>query len=127
MLTAPPVVVPAEDGLALLVTVPIDAALAGDSLADGESLTPTVVETVREALVDPLEEAGLAAWVTGPAPPDNSAKRNPQASSPPPSFIDVKPVPAHMRPGPVAPNGDQPICKDGRKTDDDCCETRSAP
>lgn len=67
VLTAPPVVVPSEDGLALLVTVPIDASLAGDSLADGESLTPTVVETVREALVEPLEAAGLDAWVTGPA------------------------------------------------------------
>lgn len=29
--------------------------------------------------------------------------------------------------GPVAPNGDQPICKDGRKTDDDRRETRGAP
>ena len=45
----------------------------------------------------------------------------------PHALIDVQPDPAHIRPGPVAPNGDQPICKDGRKTDDDSGEARRAP
>ena len=42
-------------------------------------------------------------------------------------FIDGQAFREHTRPGPVAPNGDQPICKDGRQTDDDPREARGAP
>ncbi|PFG32885.1 MMPL family transporter [Sanguibacter antarcticus] len=67
VLTSPPVVIPSEDGLAALVTVSFDAARAGDLLEDGESLTPTVVEAVRDGVAEQLDAAGLDVWVTGPA------------------------------------------------------------
>lgn len=67
VLTAPAVVVPSEDGEAALVTLALDADAASSLLADGESLTPTVVGAIRDALVADLSGAGLNLWVTGPA------------------------------------------------------------
>jgi RND superfamily putative drug exporter len=73
VLGADPVVVPAEDGEALLVPLQLDAAAAEESLADGEGVVGAVVEAVRAALetelgatADAAGEAGLRAWVTGP-------------------------------------------------------------
>ncbi|SDD00628.1 putative drug exporter of the RND superfamily [Sanguibacter gelidistatuariae] len=66
-LTAPPVVVPSKDGEAALITFSLDAALTDTPLADGESLTPTVVTALREALAAELADSGLTMWLTGPA------------------------------------------------------------
>ena len=44
-----------------------------------------------------------------------------------PLIIDVQPVREHIRPGPVAPNGDQSICKDGRHRNDYRRQTGRAP
>ncbi|WP_454048329.1 MMPL family transporter [Cellulomonas sp. Marseille-Q8402] len=67
------VVVPSEDGEALLVPLSLDAAAAEASLADDESVVGAVVQAVRDTLADELGatadsagEAGLRAWVTGP-------------------------------------------------------------
>ncbi|MBI9114279.1 MMPL family transporter [Sanguibacter suaedae] len=67
VLVGPVVVVPSEDGLAALLTVPLDAGSAGNTLADGEGLTPAVVDAVRGAADDSLGDSGLVALVTGPA------------------------------------------------------------
>lgn len=66
-LTGPAVVVPSEDGEAALITFSLDAALTDAPLADGESLTPTVVTALRDALAADLAGADLNIWVTGPA------------------------------------------------------------
>ncbi|GIG36685.1 membrane protein [Cellulomonas pakistanensis] len=73
VLTADPVVVPSEDGEALLVPLSLDAEAADATLADDESVVGAVVQAVRDALADELGatadsagEAGLLAWVTGP-------------------------------------------------------------
>lgn len=73
VLTGDPVVVPSEDGEALLVPLSLDAAATEKSLADDESVVGAVVQAVRDTLADELGatadtagEAGLYAWVTGP-------------------------------------------------------------
>lgn len=73
VLTDDPVVVPSEDGEALLIPLALDAEAADDALADDESVVGVVVQVVRDALADDLGatpdsagEAGLHAWVTGP-------------------------------------------------------------
>jgi RND superfamily putative drug exporter len=73
VLTGDPVVVPSEDGEALLVPLSLDAEAAEQSLADDESVVGVAVQVVRDALADELGatadsagEAGLLAWVTGP-------------------------------------------------------------
>ncbi|MGC5627085.1 MMPL family transporter [Georgenia sp. Z1344] len=66
VLTAPPVVVPSEDGEAAMVVLGIDTALTAEPLPDGENLVGSVVTEVRGAVADGLETAGLEGWVTGP-------------------------------------------------------------
>ena len=73
VLTGDPVVVPSEDGEALLVPLSLDAEQAEASLADDESVVGAVVQAVRDTLAEDLGatadtagEAGLLAWVTGP-------------------------------------------------------------
>jgi len=73
-LTADPVVVPAQDGQALLVVLSLDADSADALVGDEQSVTEAFVADVRAALHDELgasaDEAadlGLHAWVTGPA------------------------------------------------------------
>ena len=41
--------------------------------------------------------------------------------------IDEQGIRGHIRAGPVAPNGDQSICKDGRHCNDDRRQTGRAP
>ncbi|WP_448061014.1 MMPL family transporter [Cellulomonas hominis] len=74
VLVGDPVVVPSEDGLALLVPLSLDAEQAQRVLADDEGVTGAVVAGLRGALVDELGasaqtagDLGLHAWVTGPA------------------------------------------------------------
>src|SRR5690625_4540647 len=60
--------VPAEDGQALLLPVPVDDAEANELLGDtGERVVNIVVSELRTLAADTLLEAGLDAWVTGPA------------------------------------------------------------
>jgi RND superfamily putative drug exporter len=73
VLTGDPVVVPSEDGQALLVPLSLDAEAAEQSLADDESVVGVAVQVVRDAMADQLGAtadcaggAGLRAWVTGP-------------------------------------------------------------
>lgn len=66
VLTAPPVVVPSEDGEAALVTVSLDAD-AADELVGEDSVVELLVTEIRDAAERDLEPVGLAAWVTGPA------------------------------------------------------------
>ncbi|RMI14356.1 MMPL family transporter [Cellulomonas triticagri] len=73
VLAADPVVVPSEDGEALLVPLSVDAEAADASLADDESVIGAVVQAVRDSLAEDLGatadsagDAGLRAWVTGP-------------------------------------------------------------
>ncbi|MFI2752354.1 MMPL family transporter [Cellulomonas sp. P22] len=68
------VVVPSEDGKALLVPLSLDTAATEEPLADDESVTGAVVSALRTALADELGATadsagtlGLKAWVTGPA------------------------------------------------------------
>ncbi|GIG39994.1 MMPL family transporter [Cellulomonas phragmiteti] len=65
--------VPAQDGEAILLAVPLDAASAG-ILVDEESLTNLLVADLRDGLAEDLGATaadagplGLQAWVTGPA------------------------------------------------------------
>lgn len=65
--------VPAQDGEAILLAVPLDATDA-ERLEGEESLTTLLVEDLRTALADDLGatatqsgDLGLRAWVTGPA------------------------------------------------------------
>lgn len=73
-LVSAPVVAPAQDGSALLVVLPLDAAAADQLLPDGERTATVFVTDVRAALLDQLGasasqagDLGLNAWVTGPA------------------------------------------------------------
>jgi len=73
-LTADPVVVPAQDGAALLVVCSLDADSADALVGDEQSVTEAFVADLRAALLDELGasadeagELGLHAWVTGPA------------------------------------------------------------
>jgi len=73
VLAGDPVVVPSEDGEALLVPLSLDAAATEQALADDESVVGAVVQGLRDTLADELGasadtagEAGLRAWVTGP-------------------------------------------------------------
>ncbi len=74
VLVGDPVVVPAEDGLALLVSLSLDAVQAQRVLADDERVTGAAVAGLRTALAAELGasaqaagDLGLHAWVTGPA------------------------------------------------------------
>ena len=61
-------VVPSEDGEALLLPVPIDADLANELLGDtGDRVVNVVVGELRTLVPEILGEAGMDAWVTGPA------------------------------------------------------------
>ena len=64
-LVAPPVVIPSEDGEAVLVTVSLDAAAASEQVGE-ERLVNLAVAALRSA-TGPLADAGLTAYVTGPA------------------------------------------------------------
>ncbi len=73
VLTGAPVVVPSEDGAALLVPLALDAAAAEQVLADGDRVTGIAVQLLRDTLASELGatagssgEVGLQAWVTGP-------------------------------------------------------------
>jgi RND superfamily putative drug exporter len=72
-LTADPVAVPARDGEAALVVVPLDAARASTLVGpDEERLSSVVVAALRDLVDAPAADGGLAstgvdAWVTGPA------------------------------------------------------------
>ncbi|MFB9954101.1 MMPL family transporter [Cellulomonas denverensis] len=66
VLTADPVVVPSEDGEALLIPLSLDAEQADLILANDEDVTGTVVEVLRDALAEDLDGTGLQSWVTGP-------------------------------------------------------------
>ena len=60
-------VIPAEDGLAAMLPVSIDASVANDYVgADEERVVNLVVEHLRTLLADDLPD-GLQSWVTGPA------------------------------------------------------------
>ncbi|MBD7918235.1 MMPL family transporter [Cellulomonas sp. Sa3CUA2] len=72
-LTGPIAPVPSQDGQAILLAVPLDAA-AAEVLVDDESLNNLLVTDLRAALEDELGatasasgDLGLEAWVTGPA------------------------------------------------------------
>src|SRR5699024_7366739 len=58
--------IPAEDGKAVLVPIPLDADLASE-LVGGEEGATALVSTVRDAAPEALSEAGLTSWVPGPA------------------------------------------------------------
>ncbi len=73
-LTADPVVTPSQDGEAILVVYSLDADSAEALVGDEESVTGAFVGELRATLDDELGatassagDAGLNAWVTGPA------------------------------------------------------------
>ncbi len=59
-------VIPSQDGEAAFVVVPVDAAAAGETLADGTSGVAAVVQTLREADDTGLPD-GVTGYVAGPA------------------------------------------------------------
>ena len=62
------VVVPAEDGQALMIPVPIAADQADELLGDtGDRVSGVVVDELRTVAADDLPDADLEVWVTGPA------------------------------------------------------------
>ena len=65
LLVADPMAIPAQDGEAVLVTVALDSVRASEQLGE-ERVVNLVVEALREAETQ-LADAGLEAWVTGPA------------------------------------------------------------
>ena len=65
LLTAPSAAVPSEDGEAVLVTVLLDADRASEQIGE-ERVVNQVVAALRSS-ADGLDDAGLQAWVTGPA------------------------------------------------------------
>jgi RND superfamily putative drug exporter len=68
VLTGDVVAVPSEDGEAALIPVPIGAAEADRLIGEEEDrVTVAVVDAIRAAAPDALDDAGLTAWVTGPA------------------------------------------------------------
>ncbi|MGV8978840.1 MAG: MMPL family transporter [Cellulomonas sp.] len=73
VLTGTAVVVPSQDGKALLVPLSLDGARAGEILANQKGLTGAVVQGLRDTLDSQLGatatragSVGLQAWVTGP-------------------------------------------------------------
>ncbi|WP_418276622.1 MMPL family transporter [Isoptericola jiangsuensis] len=70
---ADPVVVPSEDGEAMLVVVSLDAAVADQSVgAEESSVSELAIAAMRALAAEPTADGGLAdtgldAWVTGPA------------------------------------------------------------
>jgi len=67
VLAADPVVVPSEDGEALLVTLSLDGEAADETLASGERASRAVVDVVRAEAGSVLAPDGLDSWLTGPA------------------------------------------------------------
>jgi RND superfamily putative drug exporter len=73
LLVADPVAVPAEDGQAALVVVPLDADRSSERVGpEEERLGSLAVAALRELAAAPAEDGGLAgtgaqAWVSGPA------------------------------------------------------------
>lgn len=59
-------VIPSEDGLAVLVPVSLAADQADEQIG-GERAAVALVDTLREQSQEPLADAGLTGWVTGPA------------------------------------------------------------
>ena len=59
-------VVPSEDGQALLVPVSLAADQANAQIGEDRAAV-VVVETLREQAAQPLADAGLTGWVSGPA------------------------------------------------------------
>ncbi|MFF2622908.1 MMPL family transporter [Oerskovia jenensis] len=66
-LTAPPVVVPSQDGEAAMIVASLDASQSSDLMADDERVNNAVVAEIRAELETSLADSGLQAWVTGPA------------------------------------------------------------
>ncbi|GAA3210234.1 MMPL family transporter [Oerskovia jenensis] len=66
-LTAPPVVVPSQDGEAAMIVASLDASQSSDLMADDERVNNAVVAEIRAELETVLADSGLQAWVTGPA------------------------------------------------------------
>ncbi|MGY4642794.1 MMPL family transporter [Cellulomonas sp. URHB0016] len=73
-LVGQPVVIPSEDGQALLVAFSLDASRASDLVGDDQRVTNAFVLSLRDSLAADLGatatsagEQGLQAWVTGPA------------------------------------------------------------
>jgi putative drug exporter of the RND superfamily len=66
-LTAPPVVVPSQDGEAAMIVASLDAAQTSDLMANDERVNNAVVAEIRAELETALADSGLQAWVTGPA------------------------------------------------------------
>lgn len=64
LLVSDALAIPAEDGEAVLVTVPLDSARASEQLGEGRVVN-LVVEALRES-DDALADTGLDSWVTGP-------------------------------------------------------------
>ncbi|WP_154796807.1 MMPL family transporter [Occultella kanbiaonis] len=65
-LTGAVVAVPSEDGEAILLPIPLDADQVNETVGE-ERVVNLVVDSVRTAAAEDLSEAGLNAWVTGPA------------------------------------------------------------
>lgn len=73
VLVGPAVVIPSQDGKALLVPLSLDGTRAGDVLANEKGVTGAVVQGLRDTLDSRLGatatgsgSVGLQAWVTGP-------------------------------------------------------------
>ncbi len=65
LLLSDPVAIPSQDGEAVLVTLSLDSVRASAQLGE-ERVVNLVVDAVRGAS-EPLADAGLDSWVTGPA------------------------------------------------------------
>jgi RND superfamily putative drug exporter len=65
-LTGPVVAIPAPDGQAVLVPVPIDGERASESVGEEDRVVTLVVDALRDAAGDVRGE-DLGVWVTGPA------------------------------------------------------------
>jgi len=62
------VVIPSEDGEALMIPVPIAEGQADEFLGDtGDRVNAAVVDDLRALAADSLADDGLQVWVTGPA------------------------------------------------------------
>lgn len=66
-LVGPVVPIPSEDGQAVLVALPLDAAAVTEVTEEEVRVVNAVVETLRDSAADAFEGTGLEAWVTGPA------------------------------------------------------------
>ncbi|MHA3947877.1 MMPL family transporter [Cellulomonas bogoriensis] len=66
LLTGTPVAIPAEDGLAVMVVVPLDAERANAQNGEDRAVN-AVVDSLRDAVDADLDLAGVTTWVTGPA------------------------------------------------------------